>query len=83
MVPRTGTHRVQESAVHPRDERAVELSRPAEAVHVVLDIGHEDVLHLQVAAGVEQRRSIRSDDEAFTSEIRDEQRRSMCGLTRV
>ena len=35
---------------------------PAEALHVVLDAGDEDVLHLQVAAGMEQRRGV---DEAF------------------
>src|SRR5687768_16680818 len=58
MVPRACAHGMQERAVHPGHERAVEFSRTAEAVHVVLDAGDEDVLHLQIAAWMQQRRGV-------------------------
>src|SRR5688500_341498 len=58
MVPRACAYCMQERAVHPCHERAVEFSRPAEAVHVILDAGDEDVLHLQVAARVQQCRGV-------------------------
>src|SRR6187549_2405913 len=58
MVPRAGTDRVQEGAVHPGHERAIQLAGPAEALHVILDAGDEDVLHLQVSPRMQQRRGV-------------------------
>src|SRR5687767_7447971 len=62
VVAGAGADGAQECAVHPGDERTVQFARPPEPRTVIPDRGHEDVLHLQVPAGVEQRSGI---DEAL------------------
>jgi len=56
--------RPQEGAVDPVDDGAVELARPPESLSILIHRGHEDVLHLEIAAWVEQGQGV---DEALGS----------------
>src|SRR5688572_4622300 len=67
VVPGPGADGTQERAVHPGDERAVQFARSPEPRTVIRDRGHEDILHLQVAARMQQRSRIH---EAFRGAAR-------------
>ena len=59
VVPRARPDGAQQGAVDPGDERAVELPWALEALPVFVHGGHEDIMHLQIPARVEQRQGIR------------------------
>src|SRR4051794_24853756 len=48
VVAGSGADRAQQGAVHPRDERSIELAGALETLAVLVHLLDEDVLHLQV-----------------------------------
>src|SRR3954469_17120242 len=67
VIAGAGTNGAQQRAVHPRDERSVQLSRSPESLAVIVHVADEDVLHLEEAARVQQRQRI---SEAFARATR-------------
>src|SRR5262245_25641791 len=58
VVAGAGADGAQQGAVHPAHDGAVELAWAAEALPVLVHGGHEDVLHLEIAAGMEERQRV-------------------------
>jgi hypothetical protein len=48
----------KQCAVHPVYDRSIHFTRPTKHPAVIPKLSHEDVLHLQVTAGMKQRNGI-------------------------
>src|SRR5579863_1733764 len=62
VVARSFGHSFQQRTVDPIYNRSVQLSRTVEANAVIVEVRYKYILHLQIAAGMEQRNGVH---EAF------------------
>src|SRR5580704_7026513 len=58
IVARALGHFAEQRAIDPVDDRAVELARAVKSHRVFLQLGDENILHLQVAARMQQRQRV-------------------------
>src|SRR6266849_2507753 len=58
VVARAFRGLAQQNTIHPVHDRAVQLSRSVKSQPVLVQVGNENVLDLQVAAGAEQRKRV-------------------------
>src|ERR1700733_5169201 len=69
VVARSFGHSFQQRAIAPINNRSVQLSRTVEANAVIVEVRYKYILHLKIAAGMEQRNRIHEALEGPGTEV--------------